>query len=337
MKLEILKSNTSILDYGRIVYGFTPVKKRAKYWGFKDDDVDSVMVDPNKNCFYHNSEFVVGQKASKNNNSAGSIIDFIMNIESCSVNEAIKKLYDFNNCNPDITNKPRKRYIEKKKPFTPPIPYTENNNRNAYNYLCGHYKGERQIEPIVFKYLVKRKMLYEERGKYKNAVFAAYNNKGKMIFAQRCSTLKNIDNSKRKFDVASSSYEECYFINNNASSLVVTEATIDTLSFMSLMFLQKKQFNQHNHLGLTGSNKIVAIYNILDKYPHITKLYLGFDNDEAGLKAYCNVVNHLKEIGWIGKIINCIPSGDGKDMNDILIDYNNGIKDKKVINIISKM
>lgn len=330
MNLNELKQ-TSILDFGQQVYGLTPVRKRTNYWGFKDSDYDSIMVDVRKNCFYHNSEFVVGEKASSNNNSAGSIIDFIMNVENCSTADAIKKLRKFNNDNSSYANHVKNKYKVEKKKFVPPVKYKYCSN--ARRYLC----GERKIERIVFNYLVKRKMLYEEKGKYKNAVFAAYNNKGKMIFAQRCSTLKNIDSKKRKYDISGSSYKYCYFVNNRASSLIVSEATIDSLSFMSLQYLYGKKFNNYNHLGLAGSNKIVAIYNILNEFPHITKLYLGFDNDEAGIKAYNNVVSHLEKIGWCGQIIDCIPSVPDKDLNDVLKDYKNGIIDKKIERIIKEM
>lgn len=315
--LETLKNNTSIIDYGEQVYGFTPVKKRNNYWGFKDTDVDSIMVDTRRNCFFHNSEFVVGAKASENNNSAGSILDFIMNIEGCSVKEAIKKLRDFNNVGYTNNSFKRQQYDDKPKVFVPPVKYNGNKNKNALRYLC----YDRQIEKSVFYSLVKRKMLYEEKGYYRNAIFAAYDDNGKMIFAQRCSTKKNIESKKRKRDVSGSSYEECYFINNGASSLIVSEATIDELSFMSLLALFGKRFNNYNHLGLTGTNKILAIFNILEKYPNITKLYLAFDNDEAGHKAYKNVVTRLNEIGWCGQIIDCIPSVEGFDMNDVLKQY----------------
>ena len=88
--LEKLKNGISIIDYGQNVYGYTPEKKRTNYWGFKE--FDSLMVNINKNCFFRNSEYKQGSKSSSCNHSEGSILDFIMNVENCSLDEDIKKL-----------------------------------------------------------------------------------------------------------------------------------------------------------------------------------------------------------------------------------------------------
>ena len=301
LDLERLKAETSILDFGERVYGLTPERKRAYYWGFKE--FDSLMVDIAKNCFYHNNQFKAGCKAKDSGNSAGSIIDFIMHCDNCKLDEAIKILAEFNHCNTEVLVKSRynsKNYVKEKKEFKVPQKYYRCDN--VKKYLC----EERKISKIVVNSLIKRRMLYEEKGYYRNAVFCSYDDNGKMVFAQRCSTRMDIDNKKRKFDVSGSLYDECYFVNNGASSLIVTEATIDTASFMTLLERIGKRFNNFNHLATTGTNKIVAVLNILKKYPHITTLYVATDNDEAGDSAYQFLLDHLTD--WHGTIIRITPT-----------------------------
>lgn len=324
--LKQLKENLSILDYGSEVYGFTVERKRAKYYGFKE--FDSLMVNPYKNCFYKNSDYVAGEKSSAHGNSAGSIIDFIMFFDRCDRKEAIKKLKQYAENRGYVTSDICERYknkIDEKVEFVPPVP--KGDNRHAFGYLC----NERKIEASVFNSLVKRKYLFEEyveavskkngrKYSYTSVTFPGYID-GKMVFAQRCKTTRKKVNV-RKLDVEGSSYEECYYVPNGSNSLFVTEAPIDTLSIMSLMALKGLRFNKYDHLGTTGTNKIVSVYNILNKNPHITKLYLAFDNDEAGVKAFNNVTKHLSDAGWRGVIKNITPHIEGiKDMNDVLKCY----------------
>lgn len=114
--LERLKAETSILDFGERVYGFTPERKRRNYWGFKE--YDSLMVNVARNCFYRNNQFKAGCKAKESGNSAGSIIDFIMHFDKCDLEDAIKTLAEFNHCNTEVLANSRynsKNYVEEKK------------------------------------------------------------------------------------------------------------------------------------------------------------------------------------------------------------------------------
>ena len=311
--------------FGDKVYGFTPIKKRNNYEGF--EEFDSLMINPSKNCFFRNVEFKQGDKAKDHNHSAGSIIDFIMHIEGCDNKTAIKKLFEFANNGIDYSNSKynHKNFTETKKEFVVPIKYDYSNN--ARKYLC----DIRKIDKSVFVSLLNRGYLYEEKGKYRNIICAAYNENGKMVFAQRCSTLKNIPSDKRKWDVSGSDYTECWFINNNASSLIVTESCIDTMSFMSLLNTYGKRYNNYNHLGLTGSNKVKAVCNILEKYPHIQKLYLGLDSDEAGDVAVKYIENWAEKNNWTGTIINMQP-----DRNLVYQDFEGNWKVLKDINDLQR-
>jgi hypothetical protein len=141
--LEKLKNGISIIDYGQNVYGYTPEKKRTNYWGFKE--FDSLMVNINKNCFFRNSEYKQGSKSSSCNHSAGSILDFIMHVENCSLDEAIKRLKEYNDKNGVVDkNYQVRKYVTKPKKFV--IPIKANTNKHAFGYLV----KERKITPVVF-------------------------------------------------------------------------------------------------------------------------------------------------------------------------------------------
>ena len=101
-------------------------------------------------------------------------------------------------------------------------------------------------------------------------------------------------------------------------TLVVTEAVVDAMAFMSILYLKGERYKKYNYLALTGTKKIQAIRYHLEQDPTINKIILGFDNDEAGRIADEKTREMLKEMNWQGNIQTFAPPY-GKDFNDSLI------------------
>lgn len=306
--LQILK-RIPILDYGETVYGLTPYKARSRYWSFREHD--SIMVSVEENKYFRNSC-----------DEQGDIIDFVCNFEHISFKEACDVLRKYLGNTP-ISSLPVRRKVEKK-PFK--APYKENrfktfeeNNRYIIKYLC----GKRKISINVLKWLTFKGNVFQERYK-RNAIFASYV-KGKMIYAQRCRTDNNVESHKRRFEIEGSDCTYCWKVNNNSKTLIVGEAVIDLLSFMTLLEMQNKDYKHFDYLSTNGVNKTKSVLRAIEE-GNYTGIVLCFDNDKAGDKAKEFVCDHLAEMNFKGKIFDKTPEGEGSDVNDFLMHIISEIK-----------
>ena len=85
MVAEAMKEQIKIQDYAASI-GYTPVKK-GKYISLKE--IDSIRIDPKKNCFYRNSGI--------GGTTKGSVIDFAMNVNGMNFHEAFMELKQYAN------------------------------------------------------------------------------------------------------------------------------------------------------------------------------------------------------------------------------------------------
>lgn len=291
--LETLK-RIPILDYGEIIYGFTPVKARQRYWSFKE--MDSMMISVEENKFWRNST-----------RESGSIVDFVMLFEGLTFSEALKKLELFLGDKP-IETLPKRRKLKKPKFEAPKINSSSN---SVKNYLC----NERNISPTVLKTLMDEGYVYQEAGR-RNAVFCSYSN-GKMTYAQRCKTGRNIESHKRRFEVTGSDCTLCWRVENDSSTLVVGEAVIDMMSFMTLLEMQGKNYKKFDYLAMNGVSKTKSIFRAIEENQY-SAIVLCLDNDQAGQDAKAFVLQELHNLGFCGQIIDRTPKSPNKDVNDIL-------------------
>lgn len=283
-----------ILEYANII-GLTPVRK-GRY--FSLSEYDSVIIDPEKNCFFRNS-----------NGVKGSIIDFSMEFEGKDYKDVIKYLtslaggvtYEIRSYTP----KTRKKETEK---LT--LPKKDSTYKNVYAYLI----KSRGIEKDVVDYFVGNNMLYQDENK--NAVFVGYDDNGKPNFANKRGT-----NTKIRFmaEIPGSDYSKCFYINNNADMLVVTESVIDAMSVMSFMQMQGVDYKNYNYCALAGVSKYGAVKNHIKK-GNINQVLLAVDNDTAGIECIDNIKKDLISIGFKGKITDNRPN-HSKDWNEELLKF----------------
>lgn len=76
--------------------------------------------------------------------------------------------------------------------------------------------------------------------------------------------------------------------------MYVFEAPIDMLSFLSIY---QRDWKQHSYVALCGVAEHALMQTLADA-PHINKIALCLDNDNAGIQAGERIKQHLKERGY---------------------------------------
>lgn len=302
LDLDRVKSEIRITDYAQRM-GYTLVKI-GRYYSLAEHD--SVRIDDNKNCFWRNSQFAMGQKA---NTAAGSIIDFVMHFEGKDFKGALETLSGYMEGSytpsaPAPQSKPEKPKV----PFA--LPPTAANNLAAVNYLV----NVRGIDKDIINEYISRKTIYQD--KRNNAVFVGYNSDGKADFACLRGTYP-----EKKFvkDIEGCNYDNCIFINNHSNALVVTESVIDALSYMSILKAKGINHDNYDYNALSGTGKIAAVLNNLKVHDNINAVVIAFDNDKGGLEAGERLTAMLKEAGWQGRILKHYPKHKDWDWNKELL------------------
>ncbi len=256
-KLDRIKENNQIIDCA-VEMGFH-LKKVGKWFTLSEHD--SIRIDPNRNIYMQNST-----------GRGGSVIDFVSEMENISTIEAIKRLSnrtDIKGLNQVSTVKKEKiAYV--KKEFK--LPQKDSNEKNVYSYLT----KTRGISGDLVNKFIKKGLLYQDIKK--NCVFVSYKDK-KPVFASQRGT-----NTYKKFvaDVSGNDYKHCFFIDNKAHKLVVTESAIDLMSKMDYMKSKGLDLNEYNFLSISGTEKIekaLTHHLNINQYNYVN---LSLDNDKAG-------------------------------------------------------
>lgn len=294
--LEKIKQNIKIEEYARFLGYHT--KKIGRYYTLKEHD--SVRIDPEKNIFIRNSIGV-----------GGSIIDFVMHFEGLDFKSAVRKLSNKVPIDKSYKKESIKK-IEKKdeNEVILTLPKKDKSMKNVFAYLI----KKRCIEQKIVIDMVHRKFLYQDI--HKNCVFVSRDDNGKLKFISLRGT-----NTYKKFiaDAIGCDYSYGLFLGNNADKLVITECAIDSMSIMSLLYLNEKDYLDYDYLSLSGCGKAEAVVmNQIMKHSY-KDIFLCLDNDEAGLKTSSEIYKNVKlKINNI-KIHTVIPK-HGKDFNDELIE-----------------
>lgn len=272
--------------------GYTPEKKGVCY-ALKEHD--SLIMYPNTNSYYR---FSTGK--------GGSNIDLYMELTGSDYTESVKALKNLNGIEPtaptfEIQQKPKKE-------FEPPKP-----TENKYSRMFAYLSKTRCIDNMVINDLTKRKLMYQdERG---NVIFSCLDNKQNMVGG----IIRGTGTTPFKGQVPSSNIENGFFVNNEAKTLYVTEAPIDTLSIMTFKKAEKNKVKDYSYLALGGNNP-EALTNTLKNNPNINKVVLCLDNDKAGQLIKQRLVQDVKKFDNIN-IKESIPKS--KDFNEDLVKLKN--------------
>lgn len=293
-----IKSQIRITDYAKEL-GFTVVR-RGRYFSLLEHD--SVIIDPEKNCFWRNSRAGNGNSIGM----GGSIIDFAIEFGYYSLSEAITLLGN-RILSSGITpgrERTEKPVDKKKKEKVLVLPKKADNMKRVFAYLI----KSRCIAGEVVQELVNRHQLYQDN--YGNCVFLSFNEKDVPVFA----CVRGTCTHKPFYgDVEGCDYKRCFFIDNQASRMYITESVIDALSVMTLKILEQ---NTWNYLVLGGVGKTEAVEIYLDN-PDLKEIWIGTDNDKWGMEAAKILTERIERKRSDISIVKDIPK-EAKDWNAVL-------------------
>ena len=295
---QIIKEQIRIIDYAPRL-GFT-VKQKGKYYSLKEHD--SVIIDPDKNCFWRNSVPTMGTAIGK----GGSIIDFVIEFTDMDLHEVLKVLTQEIRGAEQLSKLPQFEIQSAGEKRIFRLPEKDQHMHNVFAYLV----KTRKISPDIVQEMIHRKHLYQDV--HKNCVFVGYDHieKEKPVFACLRGT-----NTYRPFygDVPGCDYKQGIYVDNQAAAIYVTESMIESLSVMTL---KREYWKKYNYLALAGVGKVESIYSYLpDK--SIKEIWIGTNNDHGG-KLACDLLKEIieKERPDV-RIIVDLPEQEN-DWNDVL-------------------
>lgn len=237
----------------------------------------------------------------------GDAIDFVRRFYNKSYPEAME--YLLGNCNGVLIISPP--VVKEKKPFELPKPYR--NMDRVKNYL--HYV--RGIDEDIIETFANENMIYESAD-YHNAVFVGYDRNGVPRHAHKRGTGQT---STFKGNVDSCIPEYSFHWNGTSNKIYLFEAPIDMLSFISM---HKENWKNHSYAASCSVSDRV-LFQCLNDYPHIEKVYLCLDSDEPGQTAADRISTKLFALGIESEILVPIH----KDWNEDLLLPNEKMKESE--------
>ncbi len=156
------------------------------------------------------------------------------------------------------------------------------------------YLKNRGINENLIQYCIDKKLIFET-DRYHNVMFAGYDEKGKMRYANLRGT-----NSSYKGEVSGSDkrYSFKFQPKTEVTSVHLFESAIDLLSYISIQIKTKEEWQTDGYLSLGGisanSKELpLALEKYLSNNKRIDTIYLHLDNDEKGIEATENLFNQL--------------------------------------------
>ena len=318
MNKELINKRRSYVSNYDLVHlaeelGLTPIRVGRKYFTLREHD--SVRINTFSNTFKRYSNGVWGDALS-------FLIEFGQERSNKfkSINYSLywleKKMNNENMFDKDNTVLPEKEKV----PFV--LPPKDDNYKRVFAYLI----KTRMIDPEIVKIFVRKKILYQSKGT-KNCVFVGYN-KDKPVYASERGT---IPGKRFMYEIPGNDYDYgINFDNDNADTLIITEAVIDMMSLMTLKMNYKFHL-KHSFLALGGAEKIECIFTYLREHQNIKDVMIALDNDEAGKIATQKIIERLKKEF---KQIKYLPVySEEKDWNETLLKKRNELISNQELSI----
>lgn len=187
----------------------------------------------------------------------------------------------------------RKQEEVPRKPFA--LPAANGDMRRVFAYLL----RSRLLDYEVVSAFAKENLIYEslelskdKTRQFHNAIFVGYDQEGKARHAHK----KGIYTMGKSYrgNLESSDPRYSFHWNGKSSEVFVFEAPIDMLSYISL---HKNGWKEHSYVALCGVGS-QALFQLLQDYSELKKIYLCLDHDLAGLKAAERIQDSLAEAGY---------------------------------------
>ncbi|WP_288230066.1 toprim domain-containing protein [uncultured Faecalicoccus sp.] len=249
-----------------------------------------------------------------------SALDFLIKVEGFSFKEAVKHLQSLSK---DIVWEDTKEQL-KPKERNLLFPQKDENNFEAAAYLKRRGIDEELIQNCIQKELIFQSF-FKNRDTgdvYKQVAFVGFDHQKSI---PKYINLRGIHNDYKGDSFGSNKAFSFLLRAKNPSNVVhVCEASIDVLSYASLMKLYQKDYETIHILSLGGvqipqnDSKIscktpIALEQFLRDFPEVNSLVLHLDNDRAGRLATKTIQKNLTQYH-----VRDSPPKYGKDVNDDL-------------------
>ncbi len=246
-----------------------------------------------------------------------SALEYLIQVEGFTFTEAVGHLINQKGLEKRIDYK--QKITEKEKADKLILPLKSNDNNKVLSYL-----SNRGISENIINECINKGFIYQEYPK-NNVVFVGYDTKN----IPRYAGVRGTNSSRFMHDAYGSdkTYSFKLVSNNDIDTVHLFESAIDLLSYATLIELKKGNYQDYNLLSLAGIYKPAkdikesktpeTLSNYLKENPNIKKIFIHFDNDEAGRLATKGIEYSLSDSY---EIIDSPPK-NGKDVNDFLCNY----------------
>jgi hypothetical protein len=243
-------------------------------------------------------------------NASGNAIDFCTDVLGMDFNKAVKELLSFKE--EDYipfangfgkAGLKKKNSIKDKDIFT--LPEKSPDNTRVFSYLT----KTRGLPKSMVLNLIDKKLLYQD--KRGNCVFPCYDPSGLARGAILRGTLTG-KSFKGRAKNSNVKYGWSIVPQNAANMLIVTEAPIDALSFVTIY---KDKLKGNECILALGGLFVESLKQFLESYSNVNKIVLAVDNDAPASEFISKVKANL---GSEYKIIEVRPKNK-KDWNEVLL------------------
>ncbi len=229
----------------------------------------------------HDSVTVRGNRWFRHSRKEGGYaIDFVQEFFDLNFPEAVEMLLGGENG--VEWNQAEKSAPQPKKDFC--LPEANFDMRRVFAYLI----KQRFLDRDVLSYFAREKLIYEDKENH-NAVFVGLDENGTARHAHKRGTYMKGKPYKGNVEGSNPKYSFHYIGKGN--TLFVFEAPIDMLSFITLY---PKNWMDHSYVTLDGVSGHAMICQ-LEQNPHLDKIILCLDHDEAGIEASGRLRDILSE------------------------------------------
>lgn len=252
----------SIIDLARRM-GYTPVRT-GSYYSLKEHD--SIRIYPPYNTYVRFSD-----------HTGGDAISFVRNMDPShpSFKDAVTFILGDNT----ISRVREENMPVEKQPFL--MPESSGRTDSMYRYLT----KTRCLSERTVNFFYEHGMIYEDT--HKNVVFVGRDKEGVMRYAAKRGTF-SIGKPYKKDAPGSEKAYSFNLANEKSTSLVVTEAPIDLMSYAELT----GDFSS-NMVSLGGTSS-TALVQFLKDHPGIKEVHMFLDCDIPGTKATVKIREELR-------------------------------------------
>ena len=215
----------------------------------------------------------------------GDAVDFVRRFYNKDYAEAVEML--LNGSGGQIITSPPIERVHKSFELSP------RNDRmsRVFSYLL----LTRGVDKDVLFEFIRNRMIYESAD-FHNAVFVGYDSSGKPRHAHKRGT---VTSNPYKGNVAGSQPEYSFHWHGTSEKLFLFEAPIDMLSYISM---HKKNWQEHSYAASCSVSDRVLFQCLKDNH-NIRKVFLCFDNDEAGQTANKRISDKLNSMNIRNEIL----------------------------------